>query len=197
MSKTLKLVIIAVICISAFVGVYFLYNSLSDKYIAENTTETTVGQVESLTDEIINQALDSNQNGKAPDFVLTDENGNEIKLSDFEGKPIVLNFWTSWCGYCVMEMPYFNKAYHDYPQVQFLMVNVACDPGETMEKAQALISENGYDFPVVYDMTGETSDSYMVYSYPTTVIIDSDGNAYHYLGAMTEESLKAAIERVL
>ncbi|MBQ4347432.1 MAG: TlpA family protein disulfide reductase, partial [Firmicutes bacterium] len=87
----------------------------------------------------------------APDFTVYDSEGNAVMLSDFIGKPIVLNFWASWCGPCKMEMPEFNEAYAELGEdIQFLMVNVTTGR-ETQESASAFIEENGYSFPVFYD----------------------------------------------
>ncbi|MBQ3562389.1 MAG: TlpA family protein disulfide reductase, partial [Clostridia bacterium] len=73
------------------------------------------------------------------DFTVEDMNGNKVKLSDFLGKPIVLNFWTSWCGYCKQEMPDFDRAAKENPNVAFVMVNITRDSRETIGKAKAYV----------------------------------------------------------
>lgn len=113
----------------------------------------------------------------APDFTVLDEDGNEVKLSDFKGKPVVLNFWATWCGYCKMEMPDFDTAYAKYPDVQFLMVNVTDGVNETVEKAKAYVETEGFSFDIFFDVKLEAVGRYGVTGYPTTYFIDKDGNA--------------------
>lgn len=111
----------------------------------------------------------------APDFTVLDSNGNQVKLSDFKGKPIVLNFWATWCHYCKLEMPDFNKAYHKYPDVQFLMVNATDGVYETLSSAQKYIEDEGYDFDVFFDTEEEALYAYQITSFPTTFFIDKNG----------------------
>ena len=111
----------------------------------------------------------------APDFTVLDENGNEVKLSDFRGKPVVLNFWATWCYYCKVEMPDFNEAFKKYPDVHFLMVNATSTSGETESKAKSFKSDNGYAFNIYFDKTGEATDTYNITGYPTTYFISAEG----------------------
>lgn len=113
----------------------------------------------------------------APDFTVLDEDGNEVRLSDYRGKPVVLNFWATWCGYCKMEMPDFDTAYAKYPDVQFLMVNVTDGVNETVEKAKAYVETEGFSFDIFFDVKMEAVGRYGVTGYPTTFFIDKDGNA--------------------
>ena len=85
----------------------------------------------------------------APDFTVYDREGNAVNFSDFAGKPVVINFWATWCGYCVKEMPSFEKAYQEFgDEVVFMMINVTDGFQETKEAAAEFIEEKGYTFPV-------------------------------------------------
>ena len=125
----------------------------------------------------------------APDFTVMDENGNMVKLSNFRGKPVVLNFWASWCYYCEMEMPDFNAAYKKYPDVQFLMVNATDGVSETVEKAKKFKANNGYDFDIFFDINYEADAAYNVNAYPITYFISAEGE----LIASTRGMIRAAV----
>jgi len=126
----------------------------------------------------------------APDFSVVDAKGIEYKLSDFEGKPVILNFWASWCGPCKSEMPDFEEVYLEYKDsVHFLMVNLTDGYQETMESAQKLISEKGYTFPVYFDTKMEAANAYYVYSIPQTFFIDKEGNLVAYAQSMVSKEI--------
>ncbi|MGO5023834.1 TlpA family protein disulfide reductase [Lawsonibacter sp. LCP25S3_G6] len=135
----------------------------------------------------------------APDFTVYDKEGNEVHLSDFVGKPIVLNFWASWCSPCKSEMPDFNQAYLDYgEEVNFLMVNMTDGSRETVESASAFIEEQGYEFPVFYDTDYDAALTYGAYALPTTYFIDAEGYGVAWAqSALSAENLQKGLDMIL
>ena len=95
----------------------------------------------------------------APNFTVYDGSNRQVKLSDYIGTPVVLNFWASWCGPCKSEMPEFQKAFErNGDSVQFLMVDV----GESQADGEAFISSAGYTFPVFFDLQSDAANAYRV-----------------------------------
>ena len=109
-------------------------------------------------------------------ITVLDWNGNEVKISDFYGKPIVLNFWASWCPPCKAELPDFDSASKKYEgEVLFLMVNMTDGDRETVETAKSFVESMGYTFPVYFDTKYEAAYGYGVSSIPQTYFIDANG----------------------
>lgn len=186
MKKYGKLIIIVIVSAALFAGAYFLYENLKDRYAPDP-----------LSRQLSNTKTDASESDmdlSAPDFTVLDENGDKVKLSDYFGKPIVLNFWASWCYYCKEEMPDFNTAYHDNPDIQFLMVNVTDGNQETMSSAKDFIKDAGYDFPVFYDTELNAASAYGAAGLPMTVFIDKKGHLVAYAnGMLNAENLNKGI----
>lgn len=124
-----------------------------------------------------------------PDFTVYDKDGNAVKLSDFKGKPIVVNIWASGCSPCRAEMPDFQEAYEKYgDDVQFLMINYIGFFGETVETASAFVDEQGYTFPVYFDSEHDAAATYGINSIPFTLFITKDYELYTYISGMTNIS---------
>ena len=133
----------------------------------------------------------------APNFTIYDGNGNKVHLSDYAGKPIILNFWASWCAPCKKEMPDFNKKYLQYgDQIQFLMIDFAKD--DKIEDAKAYVSEMGFAFPIYFDTYADAFYAYGVTAFPTTIFIDADGYIVaRYRGTISEGTLQSGIDMIL
>lgn len=144
----------------------------------------------------------------APDFTLTDQYGNTHTLSDYKDKTVFLNFWATWCGPCKSEMPDIQKLYEDYGKNggDLVVLGVASPRTEqnpytnegTQEEVEQFLEDNGYTFPVVMDLTGETLYYYAISAFPTTFMIDSNGNVYGYVpGALTGDIMESIVQQTM
>ena len=185
--KILKMVLLVLIFAALLLGAKRLYDTLG----AQVQTESLVTQASDEDARPVRQA--------APDFTVYDGEGNAHKLSDYQGKPVVLNFWASWCGPCKMEMPDFDEKYGEYgDQVHFVMVNLTDGSQETVETASAFISEQGYSFPVLFDTDRSGAIAYGVSSVPVTYFIDAEGNFVTYQpGMLSAQTLQKGIDLLL
>lgn len=166
MKSKIKWILLAAGLVVVIAGAAVLYRVLSANYSGENLMQSAQAQEQSAQESEF----------AAPDFTVYDGDGNEVHLSDYKGKPVVLNFWATWCYYCKEEMPDFDRAYEKYPDVQFLMVNATDGVQETMESAQEYIQQEGFQFDVFYDTQLEAVNAYYVTGFPATYFIDAQGN---------------------
>lgn len=180
--KNKKFILLILLLVAVMIGASALYTFLGEDYQPDQLS-TTPSQTETQPATTV------------PDFTVYDQEGNPVKLSDYFGKPIVLNFWASWCGPCKMEMPDFQMQYHALNgEVEFLMVNMTDGYQETLTSASQFIQDSGYTFPVFYDTQGDAASTYQVYSLPTTFFIDKNGvGVAQATGALTAENLQKGI----
>ncbi len=144
----------------------------------------------------------------AIDFTLTDQYGNEHTLSDYKGKVVFLNFWATWCPPCKEEMPHIEELYKEYNlnEDEIVILGVANPkteeyPNNQDEEADKIIEfldDNQYTFPVVFDETGDLLNQYHITAFPTTFMIDKEGNIYGYVpGMLTKEMMESIIQDTL
>ena len=112
--------------------------------------------------------------GKAPDFTLKSRKGGNVKLSEYRGKVIMINFWASWCGPCRKEMPLLEELYQRYKDGGFTLLGVNVE--EDSAAAKDLLKEVRVSFPILFDNENKVSQLYNVEAMPSTVILDRDGN---------------------
>lgn len=130
----------------------------------------------------------------APDFELQALSGENVRLSDLRGRPVLLNFWATWCGPCEVEMPLFQSRYETRSaDFEVLAVNFA----EAPAKVQNFIEERELTFPILLDPDAEVQRLYNIHGYPTTLIMDAEGiiRVYH-IGVMTESQLDGYLKDV-
>lgn len=178
------------------------------KFIADSKEPTLEEQADSISDNTIvsppkddedetptldGEGLDIGQT--APDFELTTLDGEAVKLSDFRGQKVLLNFWATWCPPCRKEMPDMEKL-HNNTDVKILAVNLT-GTESSLDKVESFIDDLELTFTVPLDEKSDIAEQFEVVAYPTTYMIDPDGRIqYKSFGALTYEQMKQAIKKM-
>jgi len=196
-------------------GISGYLNSSSSKNLNKGQVEdrNSSGNKDSASNNDKSSEGKSDTDKKRPtipafDFTLTDQYGNEHTLSDYKGKVVFLNFWATWCPPCRKEMPDIEELYKEYnfnkDEVVFLGVANPSSKdypnNQDVEKDDIIsfLEENGYSFPTVFDESGEVLHNYNISAFPTTFMIDKEGNIYGYVpGMMTKDIMLNVIEETL
>ena len=187
MSKNKLTGLLALLLVALLAVAGLLYSRLSDGY----TPNAPAGSASSETAE-------SSPLVPAPDFTVYTADGDEVTLSEQLGKPVVLNFWASWCGPCKNEMPHFEEAAARLEgEVTFMMINVTDGDRETVETASTFIADKGYTFPVYYDTELQAPRLYGASSLPLTFFVDAEGHAVTYaVGSLDAQLLQTGIDMI-
>jgi peroxiredoxin len=110
----------------------------------------------------------------APDFVLKSSSGENLRLSEYRGDVVMINFWATWCGPCRQEMPLLDELYARYQRVGFNLLGVNID--DDSQRAMRMVDDLGIRFPVLFDERKEVSELYNVEAMPATILVDREGN---------------------
>ncbi|WP_307988701.1 TlpA disulfide reductase family protein [uncultured Fusobacterium sp.] len=134
---------------------------------------------------------------KAPYFNLKDQYGVVHSLENYKGKVIFLNFWATWCPPCKKEMPDIENIYKEYGENKKDVVILGVN-SEKENEVKKFLKDKGYTFPTVIDENSEVMRKYFIQAFPTSFVIDKEGNVYGYvMGGLTKEQIKQVIEEVL
>lgn len=191
--KNKSLIIIIAVLVAVIAVAAVAYPSLSKK-AEENMKSDTTSQSEDKDSEKTSLSPDSEEYKQFEGIKFYDKDGKEVVLTDMLGKPIIINFWATWCGYCIMEMPDFEAAYKKYgDEVQFVFIN----PDEDIKTGESFIKGKGFDIPTYYDLDTLAAYAFSIRSYPTTAAIDAKGNIkYLRPGMITAETLEGIIKSI-
>lgn len=137
--------------------------------------------------------------GLAPEIALKDLNGNFMRLSDLQGKPVHVTFWATWCAPCRAEMPIFEKKYQQHRDSKdFVVLGVRIQDDAGPEAVKKFLAEVGVTFPIVNDTDGSVATAYHIRGLPTNVFIDRNGVIQDIIvgGPLTEEFIEGELEKI-
>ena len=178
----------------AILGILALAGGIALAVIAYDWLSERTDAPHNVADTIPQPETQQTEGSPTPDFTMYDTYGNEVRLSDFFGKPIVLNFWTTWCPACVREMPYFEDLYYEMgDEIHILKVNLLDGQRQTREIVDNFMADRGYNFPIFFD-TGSGAALYGVRSIPLTLFINADGyEVNRILGSANADTLRRGL----
>ncbi len=212
MNNKVKYLVIAVLFVCLFAVAVVGYNALSKAYTPPQNDLALPGSGDTVPSDVETPSADvpdaedaetaeETEEVLAPDFTVLDIDGADVTLADrlADGKPIVLNFWATWCGPCKSELPAFDKAAGEYAdEVTFMLINLTDGQRETVDVVREFMDENGYTFPVYFDTEYSAAIPYGANSIPLTYFVTSDGVVVGgFMGAMPEETLYNYLEQLL
>ena len=145
---------------------------------------------------------------KMPNIVLYDQYGKKHNIEEYKGKVVVINFWATWCGYCVQEMPEFEKVYKEFGsnKKDVIILGVAGPKSKEnqnnvdveKDKVISFLKKKNITYPTLMDEAGKSFDDYKVRALPMTYVINKDGYLEGFVsGAITSEQLRKAVNETL
>lgn len=185
-----KNLIVSLVCLIVLIGgSYMAYQQLTTvgtkKSPSTNQTFSNTIELNSIEDESFNIEFENEQ-------------GEKVLLDSYVGRPIVLNFWASWCPPCREEMPIFAEQQLINPDIVFLYINQTDGIRETKEKARGFLKNEGLSMPVQFDETSDSAIKFGLTALPSTYFIDAKGNIRNRaMGALSKETLVSAITELM
>ncbi len=159
---------------------------------AENKDSNTDKATDSQVKENINKEADAaekEKNKMAVDFELESLDGTKIKLSELKGKNVIVNFWATWCGFCVVEMPDLQKLQDAYKDEDLIIL--AVNVGEAKDVVQKFVEENKLNLTVLLDTDSKVANTYGLRSFPSTLAVNKKGEIVGgYVGMLTYEQME-------
>jgi len=169
----------------------------TDSEEAQTNARTQESETEEKTEEETEEKTEEKERYKVPDFTVYDAQDNEVHLSDFLGKPVVVYFWTSWCGPCGTTMPIFEQKYRELgEEVQFMMINMTGNTRETRWDAIFSVQDYGYTFPFYLDPENDASMAFKAYNSSFTGFVDKEGYLVETRMGVNEETLQKGIDLI-
>lgn len=133
----------------------------------------------------------------APDFTLEDIDGNQVSLSDFAGKPVLINFWASWCPPCRVEMPELQRVYKAQQDSGFAILAVNLLYQDNLDDVYDFFRQTKISFPTLLDEHGTVAATYRVGSLPTSVFVDTGGRIHLIqVGPMTQTFVESVLQEI-
>ncbi|MEA4932229.1 MAG: cytochrome c biogenesis protein/redoxin, partial [Lawsonibacter sp.] len=209
------LILMGVMTLTGYMNGITSYLSTTGESQSAQSQENSSGEVPSTSSQ--ESGGSASQSGDAsdevavipaPDFTLMDQNGETHTLSDYRGKTVFLNFWATWCGPCQNELPDIQKLYESYGSNEgdLVVLGVANPKTEdypnnqdkTQAEVEQFLQESGYTFPVVMDTTGEVLSAYGISAFPTTFMIDAEGNLFGYVvSQLSKEMMESIVQQTM
>jgi peroxiredoxin len=186
----------ALAIVALLIGI-FLVNMFQDQQEKKAKEEAAQLAKESMDLSDAKQGL--TKGDRPPDFALTTLDGEEVNLSDYRGKKVIVNFWATWCPPCKAEMPHMEKYYEKNSKkenVEILAVNLTSqDDGK--KAVEQFVDGYKLTFPILMDEKGDVGDQYRAFTIPTTYMIDTNGIIQHkILGPMNEDMMGKMIQQM-
>lgn len=186
-------------------GYYFIEKfggeELPDPVVQEpaedETTENETPSEEPVAEDAISEL--KVKTPFTPDFTVLDGNGEEVSISEYRGKKVIVNFWASWCPPCIREMPEFQALHNELDEEEtiLLAINLTDGQRETKTLADNFLAENNLNLNVLYDTVGNAFYEFGVTSIPQTFFLDEEGTVqYSILGMTDKVTLDAVLERM-
>ncbi|WP_102344942.1 TlpA family protein disulfide reductase [Bacillus sp. Marseille-P3661] len=163
-----------------------------------NSNEESANQEDTTGTEVVKESdtIGLERGQIAPDFELKTLEGETVRLSDYRGTRVFVNFWATWCPPCRAEMPDMEKVYKEMDNVEILAVNLT-DSEQNEEVVEEFVADFGLTFPILMDRNSEVASMYRVQAYPTSYMIDSNGRIqFIAIGAMNHDLMVQEIEKM-